>query len=229
MSATLLGTQFEIGVKRTRVCSRCNGAGAPPQHLHSCPRCGGLGRLTNTSIIADGAARSQEATTCTACKGCGKVPVKGHACPYCEGKGHVQEEKKYPITIAPGTRSGWTKRFAGEGEHLPRSHPGDLLFVVKVSEHENISIGENDELVYVHNISLRQVSSSGPCRDARYFLLRRFGAQFGSRPVSACDRITQVVSFTSSGAVRLQCHADTRRRPSADPQTRRGHSTRKSR
>jgi molecular chaperone DnaJ len=124
------GTEIEIEVPKTAMCSVCEGSGATPGTSPSqCPHCQGTGQVTHSQgflVIS---------TTCSHCRGEGSFITD--PCKECTGTGRVKKQKKINLTIPGGVDTGSRLRIQGEGEPgLHGGPPGDLYVVIHVEPHE---------------------------------------------------------------------------------------------
>lgn len=131
------GLTAEIQVPRQETCYRCNGRGAEPGDIVTCPVCRGRGEL----VYQQGFLSIRR--TCTHCQGGGQVARK--ACSHCQGRGTVRTERKLKVNIPPGVDTGTHLRLAHEGQPgLNGGPPGDLYVVISVKEHPFFERREND-------------------------------------------------------------------------------------
>lgn len=131
------GTTVEIQIPRQEVCYRCNGRGAEPGDIMSCPTCRGRGEL----IYQQGFLSIRR--TCSHCNGTGQVARK--VCGHCRGHGWVRSERRLQVNIPPGVDNGTHLRLAEEGQPgVNGGPPGDLYVVLTVKEHPFFERREND-------------------------------------------------------------------------------------
>lgn len=124
------GTDTEINIEKTEVCSTCNGNGCEPgTEPENCRRCGGTGQISRSQGFFT------VRTTCTTCRGQGQsIP---YLCPHCNGTGQVMVSKKVSVKIPAGVDSGSRLRLTGEGEAGLYGGPlGDLYVFISVEPHE---------------------------------------------------------------------------------------------
>lgn len=131
------GMTAEIQIPRQEVCYRCNGRGAEPGDIMSCPACHGRGEL----VYQQGFLSIRR--TCSHCNGTGQVARR--ICGHCRGHGWVRSERKLKVNIPPGVDNGTHLRLAQEGQPgLNGGPPGDLYVVISVKEHPFFERREND-------------------------------------------------------------------------------------
>lgn len=141
------GKEQEIPIRRTVVCSRCEGTGAEDGELETCSQCGGQGRVRRVQQTILGSVSM--VTECPQCHGRGKVPKK--ICSECEGSGVKGEDEKVKIKIPPGSYDGMILRF-GNGGNAGRNGGGygDLYVELQVEPHEEFERREDDIYVDVN-------------------------------------------------------------------------------
>lgn len=129
-----LGCEKEVKVKRTELCSQCNGSGCKPGSApQKCPTCGGTGQVRRVQRSIFG--RFINAAVCDQCHGEGTVITD--PCPQCRGKGTQQQERSISFDIPPGVDDGNTMRLNGKGDVGRKGgSPGDLYVQLSVKEHE---------------------------------------------------------------------------------------------
>ena len=128
------GTEKEITIERTAVCSACNGKGyLKESDVQTCPDCHGTGRVAKTRRTMFGI--FQTVTTCSRCGGTGKI-LK-NPCKKCGGKGFVREKRKLKVKVPAGINSGNYLRLAGQGNAGEKGgSPGDVYVIIFVEPHE---------------------------------------------------------------------------------------------
>lgn len=128
------GTEKEIVIERTALCSACNGKGyIKESDVQTCPACHGSGRTVRARRTMFGV--FQTVTTCNKCGGTGKI-VK-NPCKKCNGKGFVREKNRVKVKIPAGINSGNYLRLKGQGNAGQRGgRYGDVYVVIFVEPHE---------------------------------------------------------------------------------------------
>lgn len=123
------GWETVISVSREEDCPTCRGTGAKPgTTTQRCPECGGKGTINLSQ-----AGRPLE-KTCPRCHGHGKIISV--PCSTCSGTGYIQQMRRIPVTIPPGTENGTKIRVPGQGEVGISGGPrGDLYIIPRVGEH----------------------------------------------------------------------------------------------
>ncbi len=127
------GKEAEIDVKRSVVCTECEGSGAEDGEKEKCQQCGGQGRvqrvqksvLGNISMISE----------CPTCQGAGEIPKK--KCKECKGSGIQEEKSKVKVKIPEGAYDGMILRFRNGGNAGRNGGDyGDLYVEVQVEPHD---------------------------------------------------------------------------------------------
>jgi molecular chaperone DnaJ len=122
------GLTAEILVPGVEVCSRCEGKGAEPGEMATCPACRGRGEV----VYQQGFLSIRR--TCTQCRGSGKIVRK--PCSKCNGEGYLRVERRLKVNVPPGVDNGTRLRLSGEGNPGYNGGPqGDLYVVLRVEEH----------------------------------------------------------------------------------------------
>lgn len=131
------GMAAEIQVPRQERCYRCNGKGAEPDGLATCPTCRGRGEIIYQQSFLS------IRRTCSHCGGAGQVIRR--PCSQCRGEGHVRTDRRLKINIPAGVDNGTRLRLASEGQPGANGGPpGDLYVFLKVEEHPTFERREND-------------------------------------------------------------------------------------
>lgn len=127
------GTEREVQVERTEVCSRCRGSRAEPGGGPVvCSNCGGSGQVRRSHQSIFG--HFMQITTCGVCRGEGRVIAD--PCRQCRGSGSERRARRIVVTIPAGVEDGTQIRLSGEGEAGTNGGPpGDLYIRVRVREH----------------------------------------------------------------------------------------------
>lgn len=124
------GVNREIIIGKLENCKVCSGSGAEPGTAPEiCPRCRGMGQVTQTSGFFSISA------TCPQCRGEGRI-IKS-PCHSCRGSGRVTVEKTVQVKIPPGVEDGTRLRLRNEGEEGRLGGPnGDLYIFIHVDVHD---------------------------------------------------------------------------------------------
>jgi len=125
-----LGAEKVVALPKVEPCPACDGTGAEPGGLSSCPSCGGAGQIVREQ--RSGYSLFRQISICGRCQGKGKV-VKS-PCRECQGKGVTERTKEIRVKIPPGADTGYHIRVEGEGEK-GEDIPGDLYVVLHVEKH----------------------------------------------------------------------------------------------
>jgi molecular chaperone DnaJ len=131
------GMSAEIQVPRREACYRCQGKGAEPGDLATCPACHGRGEV----IYQQGFLSIRR--TCSQCGGAGRIIRK--ACSQCRGEGFTTSEEKLKVNIPAGVDNGTRLRLTGKGQGgINGGPPGDLYVFITVQEHSIFERQEKD-------------------------------------------------------------------------------------
>jgi len=149
------GGEKEIKIKRTEVCSLCQGIGAKPgSQPGRCPNCNGTGQVRRVQRSLFG--RFINTTVCDQCHGEGKVIAE--PCPQCRGAGREKQQRLISIKIPAGVEDGSQIRLSGEGDAGMRGgSPGDLYVSLKVLKHEFFT-RDGDDILYELPINFAQAA-----------------------------------------------------------------------
>lgn len=148
---SVLGTEKDLKVRRSEVCSVCRGSGAEPNTgTATCTNCKGTGfiRKSQRSVFGEFVYQS----TCPVCHGTGKV-IK-EKCHNCKGSGFVSVERTVHVKIPAGVDDGMRVRIRGEGNAgLRGGSNGDLYVLVRVEKDSNF-VRDDSDLIYNARISV---------------------------------------------------------------------------
>jgi len=123
------GVEKEIEIPLTENCKRCDGSGAEPGAMETCPTCHGSGTIQRRQGLF------AISTPCSNCGGSGQV-IK-EVCSECKGAGTHRVKSKINLKIPAGIESGMTLRVNGKGNAGMNGGPnGDLYVEVTVIEHD---------------------------------------------------------------------------------------------
>lgn len=120
------GVSKEIEVKRSKICTNCEGLGAPENaERKTCEQCDGRGRiLVNYGFL-------QSMMGCDVCEGKGKVIANdSDNCEECHGEGVVQETKKITLPLSKDMRYGGVK-IPGEGHQARDRISGGVIVIIR--------------------------------------------------------------------------------------------------
>lgn len=126
------GATRQIQFERNNVCTHCHGTGGKLGKTKQCPICKGRGVRHVTVTVAFGM-QMQMQQPCEKCNG--KGIIFSEVCPHCKGRKIVRELKKLDIEIEKGMYDGQNILFKGQSEQIPDKLPGDLIVIIKQSQH----------------------------------------------------------------------------------------------
>ncbi|HDS46054.1 MAG TPA: molecular chaperone DnaJ [Methanomicrobia archaeon] len=140
------GVAKSITISKEHVCSSCDGTGAAPGGVASCPDCGGTGQVRRAH--RQGFAQLISISACPRCAGAGQIIQ--NPCTHCNGRGRLRMTKELTVKVPPGVDTGSRLRIAGEGSAGERGGPpGDLYVVLQVRAHDFFLRSGNDLLCEV--------------------------------------------------------------------------------
>lgn len=123
------GCDKEIEIPLTENCKRCDGSGAEPGAMDTCPTCNGSGTIQRRQGLF------AISTPCSNCGGAGQV-IK-EVCTECRGAGTHRVNSKISLKIPAGIETGMTLRVTGKGNAGMNGGPsGDLYVEVNVIDHD---------------------------------------------------------------------------------------------
>lgn len=123
------GTEVKMRIPRSEACPACQGSGAAPGGVATCPGCGGRGQVAYSHGFV------QIARTCPQCRGRGRIVRQ--PCEECHGQGRIRAERTVKVRVPAGVDDGMRLRVAQEGEGGDEGGPsGDLYVDISVREHE---------------------------------------------------------------------------------------------
>ena len=130
----VFGSERELEVRRTEVCSKCRGDRSEPgSQAVACPNCGGSGEIRRGSQSIFG--QFVQVSACNKCQGEGKVI--SHPCTQCKGRGTENRRRKLAVSVPAGIESGTQIRLNGEGEPGSAGGPSGNFYVsVRVKPHK---------------------------------------------------------------------------------------------
>jgi molecular chaperone DnaJ len=131
---SVTGTERELEVTRSEVCSACHGAKAEPGTTPiRCSACGGTGEERRVRQTFLGS--MVNVSTCSKCGGSGEVISA--PCKQCRGSGLERKTRKLRVPVPAGVDDGTQIRLAGEGEPGQfGGPPGNLFLQIRVQRHE---------------------------------------------------------------------------------------------
>lgn len=130
----VFGSERELEVRRTEVCSKCRGDRSEPgSQAVACPNCGGSGEIRRGSQSIFG--QFVQVSACNKCQGEGKVV--SDPCTQCKGRGTENRRRKLAVSVPAGIESGTQIRLNGEGEPGANGGPSGNFYVsVRVKPHK---------------------------------------------------------------------------------------------
>lgn len=151
----VFGTEKEIEVTRTELCTICGGSGAEPgSQPQRCPTCGGSGEVRRAQQSIFG--QFVHVTVCDRCRGEGRVITT--PCQHCRGSGRERRTRKLLITIPAGVDTGAQIRLSGEGEAgVYGGSPGNLYVAITVQPHPYFQ-REGDNIVLDLHLNVAQAA-----------------------------------------------------------------------
>ncbi|KZT29690.1 DnaJ-domain-containing protein [Neolentinus lepideus HHB14362 ss-1] len=143
------GKSVKMNMEREVVCEPCKGSGtrgnAKPK---KCVKCEGKGwTFVHTQVGPSQLATSR--AMCSECDGEGEKLKEKDRCKKCKGEKTVKEKTRQEIHIEKGMSDGQRIVLAGAGDQVPGSPPGDVVFVLKLKQHESFERSGNDLLTTV--------------------------------------------------------------------------------
>src|SRR5512145_1602171 len=96
LSDAFYGTKITVSVPHQFECTSCQGTGAEPGSVRSCPSCKGTGEIRSSRQAGGGRAMTSIAV-CPDCGGSGRISEK--PCTACQGKGLRQRTRRIEIAI----------------------------------------------------------------------------------------------------------------------------------
>ena len=137
------GVNKNIKITLTKHCKKC---------VNKCDNCQGKGMINQVRSM--GIFTQMFTGTCGNCLGSG-YKIKGEpSCELCNGKGSYDKEQNACLTLPPGVEDGFKTIFPELGEQPmhDKQMAGDLLFEIKIADH-NIFTRKNNDLYYKHELS----------------------------------------------------------------------------
>jgi len=142
------GTKKKITIKVKNICTKCSGYGG--LNLKICSGCNGNGIKVINRLIGPNMVQRMQ-TTCNECNGNKKKAE--HPCNNCDKSGIINIEKQFLLVIEPGCFNDEKKIFENMGDEVPNEEKGDVIFILKGTEH-NLFSRIGDDLIYNYSISL---------------------------------------------------------------------------
>ena len=151
----VFGTQKELEIERSELCSHCRGTRAEPGNsTQRCPNCQGTGQVRRVQHGIFG--QFVQVSTCSTCRGEGSVITQ--LCSQCRGKGREHKRRKLQLDIPAGVEKGTRIRLTGEGEAgVNGGRPGNLYLHLEVKSH-SVFIREGYHILSQMPITIAQAA-----------------------------------------------------------------------
>jgi molecular chaperone DnaJ len=150
-----LGTEKEIEITRTEVCTTCRGTRSRPgTQPGRCPECNGTGQIRRVQRSIFG--QFINTAACGRCRGEGTLITD--PCPDCKGSGLQKHRRHIAVAIPAGIDDGNTIRMTGEGDAGYRGGPAGNLYVeISVARHKFFT-REGNNVVYELQVNFSQAA-----------------------------------------------------------------------
>ncbi len=150
-----LGTEKEIEITRTEVCTTCRGTRSKPGTQTSrCPECNGTGQIRRVQRSIFG--QFSNTATCGSCRGEGTL-ISDY-CPDCKGSGLQKHRRRISVKIPAGIDDRNAIRMTGEGDAGYRGGPAGNLYVeISVAKHKFFT-REGDSIIYELPVNVAQAA-----------------------------------------------------------------------
>lgn len=123
------GAERQVMTRKLGICPRCAGTGAySREHIHTCNKCNGTGRITKKVQLGPGIFQQMQ-QTCDACGGKGETITK--KCPRCEGSKMIKTDRRTFVNISKGMTEGDRITLPGEGRQHPDYISGDIVYTIQ--------------------------------------------------------------------------------------------------
>jgi len=148
------GKTSKLKLNKNVICTVCKGSGGKANAVQTCHVCRGTG--TKISLVQIGPGMVQQTQrTCPECQGEGEIIDAKHRCKKCKGKKVTEESKILEVHIDKGMKDEQKVTFRGEGDQQPGIEPGDVMIILKQSDHEKFT-RKGDHLFLKMSISLTE-------------------------------------------------------------------------
>ncbi len=148
-----IGKHIKKKIEYKKMCIKCNGKGVCDlSKIKSCNKCNGSGMYTRIQQM--GPMIQQIQMPCDKCGGKGKSILEKDKCKRCNGNKFTNEKDSIKFRIKPGVKDEdiiKVDRMGHEDDHGIR---GDVLFFVKIKEHEIYTRKDNDLYLIDYDINL---------------------------------------------------------------------------
>lgn len=159
MLAWYMGESLCIPFKRMETCNGCKGLGAAKEHLITCGKCSGTGKMTVHQQI--GPFTSTMVSVCGACAGLGNLIAPENVCKTCNGNRLLEKSIGISLTMNPEWMDGHTQVLKGESHKLPNSEPGNVILILKCGGHD-LYERRNQDLHVKQLVPLKVIMCGGP-------------------------------------------------------------------
>lgn len=154
MAQAYTGVSKKFKIKRTVLCTECDGKGG--EGVEVCGNCNGKGKTQQ--YIRNGPMVRVHEEICNKCKGARNI-VKGKVCMNCSGQRYAVVSETLSVEVAPGVRSGEDVLYEGMGDEHEGCVTGDLKFRIMVEESEYSRVG--DDIVAPVSVDLYTALNGG--------------------------------------------------------------------
>lgn len=138
LSSAILGSKEDLAFSLKEPCSDCGGLGSTTFDV--CNDCSGSGvtqQVNGNMFITQ---------TCRPCGGVGKFPLD--SCTACSGRRFVVSERKFKVTIPPGSKHGRKLFITGKGPAgVNGGPPGDVILQLDVEYPDNLTEEQKEFLL----------------------------------------------------------------------------------
>jgi molecular chaperone DnaJ len=150
-----LGCEKEVEIKRTELCSTCNGTGSKPGANPSrCPNCDGTGQVRRVQRSLFG--QFIQTAVCGQCRGEGKIITD--PCKDCKGSGFQKQKRRIAVKVPAGVDEGNGIKLRGEGDAGSRGgSPGNLYVILSVASHRYFE-RDGDDVIYELPVSFAEAA-----------------------------------------------------------------------
>ena len=142
------GCEKTVEYERHVVCGACQGKGTKEgTKATQCETCGGQGQ-----VIAN-VGGFHTVMACPKCQGTGDMIAEGDQCPNCHGERLLAEKKTLEVHVDRGMEAGQKIVFQGQSDEIPDADTGDVVIVLKQTEHP-VFERNHDDLLMRKEVSL---------------------------------------------------------------------------
>lgn len=130
-----LGQISQLQIKRSVVCTKCQGLGGKPNVVQPCKMCRGTGIKVTLRPLGPGI-MEQAQSVCSGCRGEGEIISERDRCSGCIGKKVKEESKVVEVHVDKGMMDGQKIVLRGEGDQAPGVEPGDVVIILQQQKHQ---------------------------------------------------------------------------------------------